>query len=143
MGLSELLTFVSGLLLKLIEWPCYKPLSLPCSMLCLRLNEKSVWAFASLKYNTKTMISRKRDCYIIYNGLKKVYRRATLLADRGPNPDLWSIDTGSQAPEWVIVGAATDCEKAQAHFTKLCGFVLSSKLFSNKVAKIFAHFSID
>ena len=42
------------------------------------------------------------------------------MADHGPNPYLLSIETGPQAPEWETVSAAMSCQKAHAHFTKLC-----------------------
>ena len=49
-----------------------------------------------------------------------LYNRATQMADRGPYPDLSSVETGPQAPGCVTVSAVTDCEKAHAPFTKLC-----------------------
>ena len=49
-----------------------------------------------------------------------LYSSFTQLSDRGSSSDLSSIKTEPQAPAWVIVCAATDCEKAHTHLTKLC-----------------------
>ena len=67
-----------------------------------------------------------------------VYSRATQLADRGPNPDFSSIDTGPQAPGLETACAATGCEKTFFRFTQLCSLVLSTELFSNKAGNFFA-----
>ena len=49
-----------------------------------------------------------------------VYDRATQLADRRPHPNLSSVKTGPQV--------------------QLCGLILNTKLFSNKISKIFQAF---
>ena len=49
-----------------------------------------------------------------------IYYRAAQLTDRGPNTDLSSVKTGTQAPELVAVSTVTGCKKADAPFTKLC-----------------------